>query len=69
MPEARSHLPNARPDTKATTALNTAPPAATGATTLPIQLMKLKNAPSGWVPVWPGQQRWTEVLFPKSATQ
>src|SRR6266581_1182760 len=51
MAEASSHRPKVRPDIKATTAPKTAPPAPTGATTLPIQLMKLKNAPSGCAPV------------------
>src|SRR5439155_3169498 len=53
MAEASSHRPKVRPDIKATTAPKTAPPAPTGATTLPIQLTKLKNAPSGCAPVCP----------------
>ena len=48
---AMSHRPMCRPDMNATIDPNTAPPAPTGATTLPIQLMKLKNAPSGCAPV------------------
>src|SRR5438093_8028367 len=52
-PDASSHRAKGRPDMYATIPPNTAPPAATGATTLPIQLMKLKNAPSGWAPDWP----------------
>src|SRR5207253_8499144 len=51
--EASSQRPKVRPDINATTAPKTAPPAPTGATTLPIQLMKLKNAPSGCAPVCP----------------
>src|SRR6185437_6468785 len=50
---AASHLPTPRPCSQDTTAPTTAPPAPTGAMTLPIQLMKFRNAPSGWAAVSP----------------
>src|ERR1017187_7793094 len=50
---AKSHRPKPRPVSQETMAPRTAPPAPTGAITLPTQLMKFKNAPSGWAPVSP----------------
>jgi len=50
---ANSQRPKPRPVSQETTAPKTAPPAPTGAMTLPTQLMKLRNAPSGCAPVCP----------------
>src|ERR1700722_6716136 len=50
---ANSQRPKPRPVSQETTAPKTAPPAPTGAITLPTQLMKLRNAPSGCAPVCP----------------
>ena len=45
-----THLPNPRPMANEPIAMSAAPPAPTGAITLPIQLMRFRNVPSGCVP-------------------
>src|SRR6266568_3523125 len=50
---ANSQRPKPRPVSQETTAPKTAPPAPTGAITLPTQLIKFRNAPSGCAPVCP----------------
>src|SRR5207244_1755402 len=50
---AKNQRPKPRPVSQETTAPKTAPPAPTGAITLPTQLMKFRNAPSGCAPVCP----------------
>ena len=54
----KTHFPKPRPMAKEPIAISAAPPAPTGAITLPIQLMRFRNVPSGWVPCWP----WTATL-------
>src|ERR1700721_4054058 len=55
---ANSQRPKPRPVSHDTTAPSTAPPAPTGAITLPTQLMKFRNAPSGCAPLSP----WTATF-------
>src|SRR5262249_35815049 len=50
---ANSQRPKPRPVNQEATAPTTAPPAPTGAITLPIQLMKFRKVPSGCAPVCP----------------
>src|SRR5215469_9170890 len=50
---ANNQRPKPRPVSQETTAPTTAPPAPTGAITLPIQLMKFRKVPSGCAPVCP----------------
>src|SRR5208283_5688344 len=50
---ANNHRPKPRPVSHDTTAPSTAPPAPTGAITLPTQLMKFRKLPSGCAPVCP----------------
>src|ERR1700686_3943397 len=60
---ATSHLPTPRPASHAAPAPTMAPPAAIGAITLPIQLINLRNVPSGWAAVSP----WTATLVAGAA--
>lgn len=66
---AMSQRPMCRPDMNATIDPNTAPPAPTGATTLPIQLMKFKNAPSAALQFDPEPRNRVAGLCRESAPQ
>ena len=53
-----AHRANPRPAAKEMIAANAAPPAPTGAMTLPTQLIRFSHVPSGCAPVWP----WTATF-------